>query len=96
VIKSFADRGTADLFYGDDTKAARRLPGALWRRIQQKLIVLDTAGQLGDLGALPGNRVERLRGDQQGRLSIRLNDQYRLTFRFHDGDCFEVRCEDYH
>jgi toxin HigB-1 len=96
VIKSFADRGTADLFYGDDTRAGRRFPKELWRRIQQKLILLDTARQPGDLAALPGNRVERLKGDQKGRLSIRVNDQYRVTFRFDDGDCFEVRCEDYH
>jgi toxin HigB-1 len=96
VIKSFTDRGTADLFYGDDTKTARRFPRDLRRRIQQKLIILDTARQLADLAALPGNRLEPLKGDQKGRSSIRVNEQYRLTFRFDDGDCFEVRCEDYH
>ncbi len=96
MIKSFTDRGTADLFYGDNTKAARRFPRNLWRRIQQKLIILDTARQLEDLAALPANRLESLRGDQRGRSSIRVNDQYRLTFLFDDGDCFEVRCEDYH
>ncbi|MGE5198401.1 MAG: type II toxin-antitoxin system RelE/ParE family toxin [Rhodospirillaceae bacterium] len=96
MIKSFADRGTADLFFGDDTKAARRFPGHLWRRIQQKLIILDTATQLRDLAALPGNRLEPLKGGQKGRLSVRVNAQFRLTFRFEDGDCFEVRCEDCH
>ena len=96
MIKSFADQGTADLLYGDDTKAARRFPRILWRRIQQKLIVLDTASVLGDLTALPGNRLEALRGTQRGRYSIRVNERYRLTFRFEGRDCHEVRCEDYH
>jgi proteic killer suppression protein len=96
VIRSFSDGGTADLLYGDDTRAARRFPKHLWPRIQRKLIILDTAKQLGDLAAVPGNRLEALRGDQKGRCSIRVNDQFRLTFRFVGPDCYEVRCEDYH
>jgi proteic killer suppression protein len=96
VIRSFSDGGTADLLYGDDTRAARRFPKDLWPRIQRKLIILDTAKQLGDLAAVPGNRLEALRGDQKGRCSIRVNDQFRLTFRFVGPDCYEVRCEDYH
>ena len=95
MIQSFADQGTADLFYDADTKAARRLPRMLWARIQQKLIVLDSASRLSDLAALPGNRLEPLKG-RAGRYSIRVNDQYRLTFRFQNGHCHEVRCEDYH
>lgn len=96
VIRSFSDAGTADLLYGADTKAARRFPKELWPRIQRKLIILDTAKQLGDLAALPGNKLEALKGDQKGRYSIRVNDQFRLTFRFVGPDCHEVRCEDYH
>ena len=96
VIRSFSDGGTADLLYGDDTRAARRFPKDLRPRIQRKLIILDTAKQLGDLAAVPGNRLEVLRGDQKGRCSIRVNDQFRLTFRFVGPDCYEVRCEDYH
>jgi len=96
VIKSFADQGTGDLLYGDDTRAARRFPKTLWRRIQQKLIVLDTASTLKDPSALPGNRLEALRGTQRGRFSVRVNEQYRLTFRFEGGNCHEVRCEGYH
>ena len=49
-----------------------------------------------DLRVPPGNRLERLRGDQAGRYSIRVNDQYRITFRFDRGHAWEVRCEDYH
>lgn len=96
AIRSFSDPGTADLFYGANTKAARRFPKQLWSRIQRKLIILDTAKQLGDLAALPGNMLEVLKGDQKGRHSIRINDQFRLTFRFVGPDCHEVRCEDYH
>lgn len=96
MIASFLDSGTADLFYGQDTKAARRFPKELWPRIQRKLIILDTAKTLQDLAALPGNRLEALKGTQKGRHSIRVNDQYRLTFRFAGPDCHEVRCEDYH
>jgi len=66
------------------------VPKTLWRRVQQKLIILDTAGSLKDLSALPGNRLEALRGTQRGRLSIRVNEQYRSTFRFEGGNCHEV------
>ena len=96
MIKSFADQGTSDLLYGDDTRAARRFPKPLWRRIQQQLIVLDTADTLKDLSALSGNRLEALRGTQRGRFRMRVNEPYRLTFRFEGGNCHEVRCEDDH
>ena len=96
VITSFSDGGTADLLYGDDTKAARRFPRNLWSRIQRKLIILDTAKELGDIAAVPGNRLESLKGNQKGRYSIRVNDQFRVTFRWVGPDCLEVRCEDYH
>jgi proteic killer suppression protein len=96
VIQSFADQATADLFYDADTKAARRFPRVLWARIQQKLVVLDSASRLSDLAALPGNRLEPLKGGRAGRYSLRVNDQYRLTFRFDNGHCREVRCEDDH
>lgn len=96
MVKSFADPGTADLFHDLYTRAARRFPKDVWRRIQKKLIVLDTAQRLADIGALPGSRIEVLKGDQAGRHSIRVNDRYRLTFRFDAGDCYEVRCEDCH
>ena len=54
------------------------------------------ARSLWDLRVPPGNRLEPLRGDQAGRYSIRVNEQYRITFRFEDGGAWEVRCEDYH
>jgi toxin HigB-1 len=96
VIWSFGDPATEDVFYGLDTKAARRLPRALWPVIRRKLDLLVAARAVLDLRIPPGNRLEPLRGGHAGRHSIRVNDQYRITFRFHDGGGWEVRCEDYH
>jgi proteic killer suppression protein len=96
VIRSFADAGTEDVYYGRDTKAARRLPKALWPAVRRKLDMLHAASSLSDLRAPPGNRLEALRGDQEGRHSIRVNDQFRITFHLEGGGAWEVRCEDYH
>jgi toxin HigB-1 len=96
VIRSFADATTEDVFFGADTRAARRLPRTLWPLVRRKLDMVHAARSLLDLRLPPGNRLEALRGDQAGRQSIRVNDRYRITFRFEDGGAWEVRCEDYH
>ena len=96
MIQSFGDVTTEDLFHGRDSRHARRLPRSLWPVIQRKLDMLHAAHVLGDLRAPPGNRLEALRGEQAGRYSIRVNDQYRVTFRFEDGNAHDVVCEDYH
>lgn len=96
MIQSFDDAATADLFHGRDSRAARRLPVTLWPIIRRKLDMLQAAHVLADLRVPPGNRLERLRGDRTGRYSIRVNDQYRITFRFEGGNSYEVLCEDYH
>jgi toxin HigB-1 len=96
MILSFGHRGTEDIFNGVNSRAARSLPQALWRIIQRKLDMLNAAHEIGDLRAPPGNRLEPLRGSRAGSYSIRVNDQYRITFRFEGGDAYEVRCEDYH
>jgi proteic killer suppression protein len=95
VIRSFADPITEDVFYGADTKAARRLPRALWPLVRRKLDMLHAARAFPDLRVPAGNRLEALRGDQAGRYSIRVNDRYRITFRFEEGGAWEVCCEDY-
>jgi len=64
--------------------------------VQRKLKWLDVAHGLLDLASPPGNRLEALKGDQKGRHSIRVNDQYRLTFRWEGNNAYEVRCEDHH
>lgn len=96
MIQSFGDETTADLFRERHTRAARRIPRDIWRVVQRKLKVLDVAVRLDDLLVPAGNRLERLKGDQVGRHSIRINDQYRVTFRWEQGNAYEVRVEDYH
>lgn len=96
MIRSFDDATTSDVFYGEDTRAARRLPKELWPVIRRKLDALHAATTLNDLRVPPGNRLEALRGDQAGRHSIRVNERLRITFRFDSGHAREVRCEDYH
>jgi len=96
VIQSFADETTVDLFRERNTRAARSVPGELWPVIRRKLKMLDVAARLEDLAVPPGNRLERLKGRQADRYSIRVNDQYRVTFLWNQGHAYEVRIEDYH
>ena len=96
VIQSFGDPATEDLFHGRDSRAARRLPRAIWPIIRRKLDMVNAAHTVGDLRAPPGNRLEALKGEQAGSYSVRVNDQYRITFRFEDGNASGVTCEDYH
>lgn len=96
MIRSFADETTADLFREKNSRAARRVPRDLWRAAQRKLKAIDVAAWLDDLTIPAGNRLEKLRGDQAGRHSIRINDRFRVTFRWEEGDANEVRVEDYH
>jgi toxin HigB-1 len=96
LIQSFGDETTADLFRERNTRAARRVPRELWRVSQRKLKALDVAARLDDLTIPAGNRLELLKDEQAGRYSIRINDQYRVTFRWEHGHAYEVRVEDYH
>ena len=96
MIRSFADETTADLFRERNSRAARRVPRDLWRAAQRKMKAIDVAARLDDLTIPAGNRLEKLRGDQVGRHSIRVNDQFRVTFRWEGSDAHEVRVEDYH
>jgi len=96
VIQSFADQTAADLFRERNTRAARRIPRELWRAVQRKLRLIDAAGRLDDLAVPAGNRLELLKGDQAGRYSVRVNEQYRVTFRWENGHAHEVRVEDDH
>ncbi len=96
MIQSFGDETTADLFRERNTRSARRIPREIWRVAQRKLKALDVAARLEDLTIPAGNRLEALKGDQAGRRSIRINDQYRVTFRWEQGHAHEVRIEDYH
>jgi proteic killer suppression protein len=96
VIQSFANAATADLFHGKDTRAARGFDTAIWPVIWRKLDMVNVAHELRDLQVPPDNRLHPLKGDQKGRHAFRVNEQYRITFRFENGNAYDVRCEDYH
>jgi proteic killer suppression protein len=96
VIQSFGDTATDDVFNGRDSCVARQLPREIWPVIRRKLDMVNAAHTLADLRAPPGNRLEALKGGRSGHYSIRVNDQYRITFRFEDGHAYQVVCEDYH
>jgi proteic killer suppression protein len=96
VIRSFGDAATSDVFHGEESRAARRLPKELWNVIRRKLDALHAATTVNELRLPPGNRLEALRGDRTGAYSIRVNERLRITFRFEGGHAWEVRCEDYH
>src|SRR5262245_10409153 len=93
VIKSFADRTTEALF---QRQPVRRYPVELRRPMLRKLVAVDAAETLDDLRVPPGNRLEKLRGDRAGQHSIRINDQWRICFRWTDGDAYDVEIVDYH
>lgn len=96
MIRSFGDRRTDDLFHGRDTSRTRRLPVQVVERARVKLDMLHAAEALRDLRAPPGNRLEPLRGGWAGWSSIRVNEQWRLVFRWGDGDAHDVRLVDHH
>ena len=93
VIKSFADADTELLW---ETGQSRRIPANIRATALKKLMILRRALQLSDLAAPPGNRLEPLAGDRKGQHSVRINDQYRLCFRWSEGNAYEVEIVDYH
>ena len=96
VIRTLADDTTRDIWNGVNSKAARRIPRDLWSIIQRKLDQIDSVTKLADLKVPPGNRLHALVGDLAGFHAIRVNDQYRIIFRFEGPDSYDVRCADYH
>jgi len=96
MIQSFADATTADLWDERNRKAARRVPRGIRPIVLRKLTLVDSAQRLEDLAVLPGNRLEALAGDRKGQHSIRVNQQYRITFRWEKHHAHDVCCEDYH
>ncbi len=96
MIRSFADQTTADVYLGRDSKVARRIPKPLWPVVRRKLDLLHRARSARDLQIPRGNRLGPLKGARAGEWSLRVNEQFRITFRFEDGHAHEVACEDYH
>jgi toxin HigB-1 len=93
VIRTFADRETERVW---DEEGSRRLPGGIQQRALNKLALLHRAARLADLRVPPGNRLEALRGDRAGQYSVRINDQWRVCFRWMNGDAYDVEICDYH
>jgi len=93
MIKTFADRRTQELYV---TGKAKRLPAELAKRAARKLEYVDLATRLDDLKVPPGNRLHALEGNRKGQHAICVNDQWRICFRFIDGDAYDVEFCDYH
>ena len=93
VIQSFADKATAAIFAGLEV---RRLPRQVQDAARRKLKIIDAAPSIDTLRVPPGNRLEALQGRRKGQWSIRVNDQWRICFRWAGGDAFDVEVVDYH
>jgi proteic killer suppression protein len=93
VIKTFADRASEVLFRAG---ISGHLPADVVRRAVRKLEALDLATTLNDLRVPPGNRLHALSGGRDGQYAMRVNDRYRVCFRFVDGDAYDVQVTDYH
>lgn len=93
MIKTFADRRTRDLFLNG---RAKRFPSDVAARAVRKLEYVDLAVKLEDLRVPPGNRLHALKDDRKGQHAISINDQWRICFRFVNGDAYDVEICDYH
>ncbi len=93
MIRGFGDKQTERVFRRE---RGAKLDRALQRAALRKLLMLDAAESLDDLGVPPGNRLEKLAGDREGQYSIRINDQWRVCFRWEEGNALDVEIVDYH
>ncbi|MBT9158816.1 MAG: type II toxin-antitoxin system RelE/ParE family toxin [Dehalococcoidia bacterium] len=93
MIKTFADRHTQELYA---TGRSKRFPPDIARRARRKLEYIDLATRLDELKVPPGNRLHQLGQHREGQHAISINDQWRICFRFVDGDAYEVEVTDYH
>jgi proteic killer suppression protein len=96
MVFSFGDEVTEDLYHGRQTKRVRHFPQGILKIALRKLDVLNAAHRLQDLREPPGNRLESLKGDLEGFYSIRINDQWRIIFRWSGSDASDVSATEYH
>ncbi len=96
MIQSFGDDATADLYHGRNTHRVRRFAPALQRTALRRLDTLNAAYRLEDLREAPGNRLEALKGELAGYYSIRVNQQWRIIFRWQGNHAYDVKLTDYH
>lgn len=93
MIKSFIDKVVVAVFAGEQ---AKRLPAEIQQAARRKLKLIDAASSIESLRVPPGNRLEQLKGDRKGQHSIRINDQWRICFRWEAGGAADVEITDYH
>ncbi len=93
MIKSFADKETEKVY---NQIFSKKLPESIQSAALRKLIMIDNAAGLEDLRVPPNNRLEALSGDRKGQYSIRINNQYRICFRFRNNEFYDVEITDYH
>jgi len=93
MIQSFGDKDTEALF---NRERVKKLPPELLQRGRNKLLIIHAATDENDLRIPPGNRFEKLKGDKKGLCSIRINDQWRITFKWTNGNAYDVMITDYH
>jgi proteic killer suppression protein len=97
AIRSFKNKGTEDVNYGRPSKDALKiLPKALHRKAQIKLARLGAVTSMQDLQEIRGNRFEKLKGDRKGQYSIKINDQYRICFKWENENVLDAEIIDYH
>jgi proteic killer suppression protein len=97
MIKSFKNKATEDIYNGKITKAAMRTcPNNIWKIASRKLDQLDSILSLDELRVPPGNRLESLSGQRKGQFSIRINDQFRICFKWSEAGPDDVEITDYH
>lgn len=93
MIRSFKSKETEKIF---QRQQSRKFPVDIQRSALRKLRMVNRSHKLNDLKVPPGNRLEKLHGDREGQMSIRINDQWRICFRWEAGDCHDVEITDYH
>lgn len=96
MILSFGDPETEDFYHGRETKGTRRFPTGIVNTAHRKLDMISAAYQLNDLRVPPGNRLEALKGNYDGFFSIRINDQWRIIFRWESHNASQVQIVNYH
>jgi len=97
MIQSFKNKGTEDIFNGKNTKEARKIcPRPLWNIAARKLDQLDSIISLDEPRIPPGNRLESLTGKRKGQFSVRINDQFRICFKWTETGPVDVEITDYH
>ena len=96
MIKTFGNRLARDLIEERATKESRAFPAELVRTARKKLLSVHAAYDIKDLAVPPGNRLHKLKGNMKDRHAISINDQWRVSFVWSDGNAFDVKVEDYH